>query len=327
MEQDMSNFVSSFLSAADPVPGLAYHHMYCGSLGELTQNRWQIERTLRELRALHEKSLLFGVPSPPPTLMGEKPPRARTWEEWQWDLKRAIKDLVEACGQLAERIIALAPSGGARWNGEEKDRDWHVETARVLQAMQDVLNEQTPLMLDAKNRLYNFEQDLHAFERHVQALPAPTPQAAVATPPKASAEEAQEERPKSSERVRKDGQNARGGPRSQEEPIMYLIGWREILAALKLDPDEKRQRSIKQYNEDHGGPIIFSGQGSQPKVVREKLIEWWNRLEIIWEDQKQQKEGAHADAEAGYKYGRSGTAAPGVAGSVKPRRSDLGQPR
>jgi hypothetical protein len=106
-----------------------------------------------------------------------------------------------------------------------------------------------------------------------------------------------------------------------EQPAEYLCSWRDILACLKLKNNKETRGQISRWNKEHNGPIIIR-KGGQPKVEKSKLTKWWNRLEILWQDQANQEAGKKMSAEAQHDYGASGTAAPEVGGGVKKRRRD-----
>lgn len=110
--------------------------------------------------------------------------------------------------------------------------------------------------------------------------------------------------------------------RQNEQPAEYLFSWLEILDCLNLPNDEETRRRVSRLNQEHNGPIIVTGKGGQPKVEKSKLIEWWNRLEILWKDRANQEAGKKMSGEAQHNYGASGTAAPEVGGGVKKRRRD-----
>lgn len=103
-----------------------------------------------------------------------------------------------------------------------------------------------------------------------------------------------------------------------QEPKAYLLGWREILDALGLKSDQKDR--VARLSSEYEGPIIVPGQGAQPKVEKTKLLAWWNRLEITWEDQLNQKRGGALEGASQHDYGRMGRVAPEIKGSVRKRR-------
>lgn len=105
-----------------------------------------------------------------------------------------------------------------------------------------------------------------------------------------------------------------------EAPRCLLKGWHEITHALDMKhADSERVRCV---NDQHGGPIINSGPGSSPMVYRDTLVQWWNRFL----DQAQQRANATRDrklsAEPQHNYGRGGTVAPEIGGTVKKPRRD-----
>jgi hypothetical protein len=104
---------------------------------------------------------------------------------------------------------------------------------------------------------------------------------------------------------------------------VYLQSWREILDCLKLKNDKTRQNQVRQANDQYAGPIHFPGRGAQRKVNKAKLIEWWCRLEILWDTQGGE-EDAEATVKARHNYGRDGTVVPNISGHVQKRRGKNG---
>jgi hypothetical protein len=112
-------------------------------------------------------------------------------------------------------------------------------------------------------------------------------------------------------------------PQPIPEPKEYLDGWQSILVALGMKNNEAERRKVSRTNKEMGGPIIVPGRGSQPKVDRARLIEWWNGLEMRWQALDNQTQGARLEAEAQHNYGREGVVVPGIGGQVKKRRKDF----
>jgi hypothetical protein len=107
-------------------------------------------------------------------------------------------------------------------------------------------------------------------------------------------------------------------PARSERPKKLLTGWHEITVALEMTHGNREK--IKSLNERFDGPIVNQGSGSQPMVYREELIEWWNRLATLQQESANQSKGRKLTAEAQHNYGREGTAAPEIGGSIKKRR-------
>lgn len=105
-------------------------------------------------------------------------------------------------------------------------------------------------------------------------------------------------------------------------PKSYLFGWKQILDALDLKDTAEDRSRVGRLSKDLDGPVIIEKPGSSPKVDKDKLLAWWNHLEIHWQDQMHQASGVRLNAEAQHDYSREGTAAPEISGSVKPRRAD-----
>jgi hypothetical protein len=108
-------------------------------------------------------------------------------------------------------------------------------------------------------------------------------------------------------------------------PKAYLLSWREIMQALNLptsrDGARNAHRQIRSLNDLYSGPILFRGRGSQPFVDRARLLEWWDRLDEISAEKIRQRRDRQATAGESYPYAASGTVAPGIAGSVRPRKT------
>jgi hypothetical protein len=107
----------------------------------------------------------------------------------------------------------------------------------------------------------------------------------------------------------------------EQHPVAYCLNWVEILHCLDINNTEENRRSIRQLNEQFGGPIITPRKGGQPKVVRHKLLEWWRGLEIQFQDYQHQKEGKRESTAETYQYGREAVVTPLIAGHVKKRRA------
>ena len=117
---------------------------------------------------------------------------------------------------------------------------------------------------------------------------------------------------------------SKGAPREEigepVEPKHYLLTWRAILEALnQIHTDESKER-VRKLNEKYSGPIIMGGRGEQPKVTREKLLEWWNGLESRFRELEARDRDRQATVESQYKHGRDATAVPEIGGHVKKRR-------
>src|SRR5262249_13517082 len=56
----------------------------------------------------------------------------------------------------------------------------------------------------------------------------------------------------------------------------YLTSWQEILTALGLKNNDAMRAKVRQLDEMFSSPILFGGQGEQPRVERRLLILWWD---------------------------------------------------
>lgn len=118
-----------------------------------------------------------------------------------------------------------------------------------------------------------------------------------------------------------------GPPRRDQEgtPRTLLTGWHDITDALDMKYDDRT--NIKSLNRRFDGPITNKGKGTRPMVYKDVLFQWWDELATKYEElaTKQeelanQKLGRTLMAEAQHDYGRDGTVAPEISGSVKKRR-------
>jgi hypothetical protein len=111
---------------------------------------------------------------------------------------------------------------------------------------------------------------------------------------------------------------------------VYLWNWRDIMAALGLRNTAEARRRLRHFNDIHNGPILMPRAGGQPMVERNRLLAWWNSLQLILEAAKQRCADQHATTANQHAYGRQATVVPDLAGSVKKRRarrrSDSAQP-
>jgi hypothetical protein len=102
------------------------------------------------------------------------------------------------------------------------------------------------------------------------------------------------------------------GPRS------LLLSWREILEALNLDASQ--QRRLLALNKRYGGPIILPSKGGQPAVDKDKLLAWWNQLEMQMRDRQRREVDEQASVEGQHPHGRQGTVVPEIQGHVRQRK-------
>ncbi|NQT15093.1 MAG: hypothetical protein HQ582_20215 [Planctomycetes bacterium] len=112
-----------------------------------------------------------------------------------------------------------------------------------------------------------------------------------------------------------------GGPRS-DSPKEYTTSWREILVALGLKNNTEDRERVRNLNAHYGGPIVFPGQGAQPKADRNKLIAWWNSLESQWTTGHARGRDSGPTTSARHGFGRGGEVVPEIRGGVKKRRAD-----
>jgi len=110
-------------------------------------------------------------------------------------------------------------------------------------------------------------------------------------------------------------------------PKRYAFDWQQLLDAIGLDNSSESRSAVRRAARMFGGPIAFR-QGSPPFVGIDALLHWWNSLEARAAElaQGRAEQGSkEADRQAttadAHPYGRTGAVVPGIAGSVRRRRS------
>jgi hypothetical protein len=322
MEQGMSKFVKDFISAGGTLDCQAQQIIHSPSADRFDGVRRLIQKSLDTLQELYEKTIEFGIPTPmpPANIPFFTQIDVGNWQEWPWVFRRTLKNYVEECGRLAESVIALAPRDSVFGLDARQSEERAERTRQAYEALQN----HRAILADIEKKLYGFDSDLDNFAPYISTLSRaspPIPDSVKEQDKKVCASIPGAAAPKTGEKDSLDAAAA------GTEPTDYLLSWREILTVLKRDCTEENQRLVRTAHDKYPGPIFFFGQGAQPKVVRQKLIEWWNHLEIQFADQQNQKQGAEIDVEDQHNYGRKGTVAPNIGGGVKRRRADRGQPR
>jgi len=112
------------------------------------------------------------------------------------------------------------------------------------------------------------------------------------------------------------------GEAADQAPAEYLTNWRAILVALERKNNAVNREQVRHLNDTYGGPILFPGQGAQPKVNKAKLIEWWNGLEAQWAVGPNKARDVKPSTASRHNYGRAGVAIPEISGGEKQRRKD-----
>src|SRR5262249_10233381 len=129
----------------------------------------------------------------------------------------------------------------------------------------------------------------------------------------------------------------RGEQSPPKKPVPVLLdGWEQMTAALNEGRDRAEycfsERSarirFRKLNEEKNGPIIFTGvRGAQPKVEKQKLLDWISGLFGQDDNRKLDLEvnGVSLAETVGpsYPYGRTGTVIPGISGYVKARKQTV----
>jgi hypothetical protein len=106
--------------------------------------------------------------------------------------------------------------------------------------------------------------------------------------------------------------------KAPQGPRPLLTGWHEITKAVGRKHSDRDK--IKRLNKFHGGPITDNGPGTQPRVDRDKLIDWWNTLASYQQERANRQKDIEASTESQHKYGRSATVVPEIGGEIKKRR-------
>jgi hypothetical protein len=107
-------------------------------------------------------------------------------------------------------------------------------------------------------------------------------------------------------------------------PRHILFGWAEILPAVGRDDDGPTRRLVARMNRLLDGPIVRGGQGARPWAYRDELVPWWHSLRERHEAREQERLQKQLDTattlQDRYPYARTGTVAPGIAGSIRKSR-------
>jgi len=113
-------------------------------------------------------------------------------------------------------------------------------------------------------------------------------------------------------------------------PDPPLLSWSAIIAAINelqgetvLKDSAEGQQTVRKTHSHLAGPIKFGRKGSQPRVGKRALIQWWTEavesVTSATEDNEQRRESKAAVSESIHDHGR-GEVAADVSGSVKKRR-------
>lgn len=103
-------------------------------------------------------------------------------------------------------------------------------------------------------------------------------------------------------------------------PVVYLTNWREILVSLGMKNNTEDQSKVRTLNKTYQGPIVFPGQGSQPKAEKTALLSWWNNLAAQWATDRPRALDAAATVAEQYEYGNGTAVIPDISGAVKEKR-------
>jgi len=102
-------------------------------------------------------------------------------------------------------------------------------------------------------------------------------------------------------------------------PKRYLVNWHEILDALGLPNNDEKRSLVNRLMDELSGPIVVAGQGSQPRVEKMELLEWWKGLQDRFKELGQRRMDLAATLSAQHDDGREGISTPEISGSVKHR--------
>jgi hypothetical protein len=109
-------------------------------------------------------------------------------------------------------------------------------------------------------------------------------------------------------------------PPAAEKPVVYLLSWHEILDAVGMKNHDENRRRVRELNDQYQGPIIRPSRGGQPKVDKDKLLQWWAGLEQRFREAEQKDADTRATVKERHSYGKAGEFVPGIEGHVKKRR-------
>ncbi len=87
---------------------------------------------------------------------------------------------------------------------------------------------------------------------------------------------------------------------------------------MKNNPENRRR--VRDANKQYQGPITLPKKGGQPKVSQDRLLSWWNELEVRFRESKQRQADSAATVKSRYDHGKDGQVLPEIAGHVKKRR-------
>ncbi|MCC7424472.1 MAG: hypothetical protein IT428_29750 [Planctomycetaceae bacterium] len=108
---------------------------------------------------------------------------------------------------------------------------------------------------------------------------------------------------------------------SVADPKTYHRSWRAILHRLEMKYDETGRRQVADLNRRFDGPITNLGKGSQPVVEDSRLIEWWNGLELRFQELDDRTRDKAATVETQYLHGPQGEiVVPEINGKMKRKK-------
>jgi hypothetical protein len=107
--------------------------------------------------------------------------------------------------------------------------------------------------------------------------------------------------------------------RTPSPPTQYLLSWRDILDAVGMPNNSENRVRVRNLNKEYEGPISLPRKGGQPKVVKDKLLIWWDHLEILFKTSGAGN-NTKMSVETQYPYGKDGTVIPDISGHIKKRR-------
>jgi hypothetical protein len=138
----------------------------------------------------------------------------------------------------------------------------------------------------------------------------------------AAAKQVAETAPMAAERPAEEKPATTPAPARDQTPIQWLTNWREILSALDIRDNMEDREKVRNLHTRYNGPILFPGQGAQPKADKAKLIEWWNHLDVEFTVGHNRDRDSQPTASARHRFGKNGQVAPEIGGSIKSRRRD-----
>jgi hypothetical protein len=137
--------------------GIAVCH---GPLSRRLEWQQQVLKPLQELCYLRDMALECGLPAPPadaPFRSGI--PNVSDWRQWEYGLKRAVKELPDVCQQMVDQIITVVPPFPENSGDEEQMRKFDQGQLRAHETFQQGRER----LQAVRDRLLIFQSDMGSF--------------------------------------------------------------------------------------------------------------------------------------------------------------------